>query len=217
MPELNRIEINRENAQHSTGPVTEAGKKKVSLNALRHGLTSQLVVMPSEDLEAYKAHLQSLLDEYHPASGTEAILVQTIADASWRMHRAAAMETNLLTLGSAFDPDDLTLRGAAAMVAALESRAKALSSLSMHTQRLSRQFEKSVIQLRALQEIRRMQEQVALDKLLDITEMSKSTGETYHPAADGFVFTDLQITAARQARNRDLRSAAAYKYRQTVA
>jgi hypothetical protein len=213
MPELNRIEINRENAQHSTGPQTEAGKKKASLNALRHGLTSQLVVMPSEDLEAYKEHLKSLLDEYQPASATEAILVQTIADASWRMHRAAAIETNLLTLGSAFAPDDLTVRGAAAMVAALENHAKALSNLSMHTQRLSRQFEKSVTQLRALQEIRRLQEQAALENLVNILEMSESKGETYHPSTDGFVFTDPQIAAARRARNRDRRSADALKYR----
>lgn len=35
----NRAEINRANAQHSTGPKTEAGKKQSSLNALRQGLT----------------------------------------------------------------------------------------------------------------------------------------------------------------------------------
>ena len=52
----NRAEINRENAQHSTGPKTEAGKKQSSLNALRHGLTGQIVVMPTEDLAAYQLH-----------------------------------------------------------------------------------------------------------------------------------------------------------------
>jgi hypothetical protein len=54
-----RTEINRANAQHSTGPKTESGKQKSSLNALRHGLTSQIVVMPTEDLAAYQLHLQS--------------------------------------------------------------------------------------------------------------------------------------------------------------
>ncbi|MFO0887832.1 MAG: hypothetical protein U0790_01670 [Isosphaeraceae bacterium] len=33
-----RIEANRRNAQRSTGPRTEAGKDKVRLNALKHGL-----------------------------------------------------------------------------------------------------------------------------------------------------------------------------------
>jgi hypothetical protein len=46
----NRIQINQANAKHSTGPKTKAGKHRSSLNALRHGLTGQLVVMPTEDL-----------------------------------------------------------------------------------------------------------------------------------------------------------------------
>jgi hypothetical protein len=213
MPEQNRIEINRENAKHSTEPITEEGKKKVSLNALRHGLTSQLVVMPFEDLEAYKEHLKSFLDEYHPVGATEASLVQALADATWRMNRATALETNLITYGSAFEPDDLTVRSAEAMVAALESRAKALANFSMHTQRLSRQFEKAVVQLRALQQTRREQEQKDLNHLLDITEMYKSKGEPYDPAEHGFVFSGPQIEAARRLQNRRRRIAEAQKYR----
>src|SRR5271155_3556862 len=54
-----RAEINRANSQHSTGPKTPEGKKRISLNALRHGLTGQIVVMPTEDLQAYQRHLQS--------------------------------------------------------------------------------------------------------------------------------------------------------------
>src|ERR1700685_2423514 len=94
-----KAEINRANAQHSTGPKTEAGKKQSSLNALRHGLTGQIVVMPSEDLHAYQLHLNSFTDEYHPKGATESHLVQALADASWRLNRVAALETNLLTLG----------------------------------------------------------------------------------------------------------------------
>ena len=42
---------------------------------------------------------------------------------------------------------------------------KALSILSVYTQRLSRQFEKTVSQLRDLQKTRREQEEQALDQL----------------------------------------------------
>jgi hypothetical protein len=215
----NRTEINRENAQHSTGPVTEAGKKKVSLNAIRHGLTSQIVVLPSEDVQAYQAHLKSFLDEYHPQGPTEATLVQALADASWRLSRAAAMETNLLTLGAVLQPDASTSQAqhAMAMVAALESHTKSLANLSMLTQRLSRQFEKTVTQLRDLQKTRRAQEQTDLNNLLAVMEMSKSKGETYDPAQDGFVFSEPQIAAARRARNRDRRIAEAQKYRPAAA
>ncbi len=158
--EINRAQINIANAQHSTGPKTPEGKKKSSLNALRHGLTGQIVVMPTEDLEAYQSHLKSFADECDPQGAIESNLVQALADASWRLNRAAALEANLLTLAAARHPlilDDAPsqVRDALAIAAALESQTKALSNLSIHTQRLSRQFERTAAQLRELQETRR--------------------------------------------------------------
>jgi hypothetical protein len=213
----NRAEINRENAQHSTGPKTAEGKSRSSLNALRHGLTGQIVVMPTEDLQAYQLHLESFTDEYHPKGATEAHLVQALADTSWRLNRVAALETNLLTLGVTHEAP-LTdappqVRDAMSIVAALESQSKALSNLSMHSQRLSRQFERTVVQLRQLQETRRAQEKLDLNHLLDIMEMLESTGETYDPSADGFVFSDQQIEESKRARNRERLALEAYQHR----
>lgn len=88
------IETNRANAQHSTGPKTEGCKHRSSLNALRHGLTSQIVVMPNEDLQLYQQHVKNFEDEYHPTGATEQQLVQFLADASWRLNRAAVLESN---------------------------------------------------------------------------------------------------------------------------
>ena len=184
MTTVSRTEINRANAQHSTGPKTESGKQRSSMNALRHGLTSQVVVMPTEELEAYQLHLKSFTEEYDPQGATEANLVQALADASWRLNRVVALETNLLMQGD------------------LESQSKALANLSMHSQRLSRQFERTVTQLRALQEIRLAEERSDLHDLLNIMEMTESTGETYDPSADGFVFSQPQIDAAIRARRR---------------
>ncbi|MGA3187845.1 MAG: hypothetical protein ABSF22_12120 [Bryobacteraceae bacterium] len=196
-----RAEINRANAQHSTGPKTETGKKLSSLNALRHGLTGQIVVMPSEDLQAYQLHLKSFTDEYHPEGATESHLVQALADASWRLNRVAALETNLLILGITHECDPIA--GALAIASALESQSKALSNLSMHSQRLSRQFERTVAQLRELQKTRRAQESHDLNDLLDIMEMCESQGETYDPSEDGFVFSSTQIDQAIRTRNRE--------------
>jgi len=192
MTTASRIDINRANAQHSTGPKTESGKQRSSMNALRHGLTSQVVVMPTEELEAYQLHLKSFAEEYDPKGATESNLVQALADASWRLNRVVALETNLLMQGD------------------LESQSKALANLSMHSQRLSRQFERTVTQLRALQEIRLAEERSDLHDLLNIMEMTESTGETYDPSEDGFVFSQPQIDAAIRVRRRQQLALEAY-------
>ena len=184
-------EINRANAQHSTGPQTPEGKQRSSMNSLRHGLTSQIVVMPNEDLEPYQSHLKSFTDEYHPQGATEAQLVQALADTSWRLNRVAAIEANVLKF--------------ATMAVMPENDSKALANLSLHSQRLSRQFERTVTQLRDLQESRLAQQQQDLDTVLE------SKGETYRPSDDGFVFSPAQINRAILRRNRQRRGEAAHK------
>jgi allophanate hydrolase subunit 1 len=198
----NRSEINRANSQHSTGPKTAEGKKISSLNALRHGLTGQLVVMPTEDLEAYQHHLASFFVEYDPKGATEAHLVQALADTSWRLNRVAALETNLLSI--CYTPRDL--------VDGLMDQAKALANLSIHSQRLSRQFERTVAQLRELQKTRQDQESRDLKNVLNIMEMYQSKGETYRPSDDGFVSSPTQITQAIRARKRERLSSEAYHH-----
>ena len=215
----NRIEINRENSQHSTGPKTEAGKQRSSLNALRHGLTGQIVVMPTEDLQAYQLHLKSFADEYNPQGATEENLVQSLADTSWRLNRVAAQETNLLSLGLDH-PTNIDappqIQDAMSIAAALESQSKALSNLSMHSQRLSRQFERTVTQLRDLQQTRRAQEKKALNDLLDVLEMHEAKGEPYNPSEDGFVFSEQQITESIRTRNRERAIDQAWKHRRAA-
>ncbi len=193
-----RTEINRANSEHSTGPITEAGKQRSSLNALRHGLTAQTVVLPTEDLDAYQSHLKSFTTEYHPKGATECNLVQALADATWRLNRIPTLEASLLSVAP---DDDLT---GTALLAFLERQAKAVAVFSIHSQRLSRQIEKTAAQLRDVQGTRLWKESNDMDALLYITEMYENRGETYDPSEDGFVFTKTQIHLAQQARNRIL-------------
>jgi hypothetical protein len=198
-----RATINRANAQRSTGPKTEAGKRRSSLNAVRHGLTGQIVVMPAEDLAAYQRHVKSLNDQYHPADATEAQLVQSAADASWRLNRIAALESNILSLSVIGDD---ALEDTMAIAAAFEQQSKALANLSLHSQRLSRQFERTITQLRELQKERRAQEKRDMYDLLKIMEAREEKGVPYNPSDDGFVFTAAQIHAARQQKDRSDRA-----------
>ena len=190
---IDRAQINRNNAYHSTGPKTEAGKQRSCLNALRHGLTGQTVVMPAEDLEAYQFHIQSFVDEYHPQGPTETQLVQSLADSAWRLNRVAALETNLLTHDIVYEdfPNHEStheMREAIAIAAALDSHTKALANLSLHGQRLSRQFEKTVTLLKQLQSTR-LANQKAANPL-----------QTRRLPLSGFVFPNDKIQVSARSR-----------------
>ena len=89
--------VNRANSADSTGPRTESGKQRSSLNALSHGLTARSAVLPTEDPDAYQRHIQQFLDEYKPATPTETQLVHEIANTAWRLNRIPFLEAELLS------------------------------------------------------------------------------------------------------------------------
>jgi hypothetical protein len=159
--------------------------------------------MPNEDLAAYQQHVKSFTDDLQPVGAIEANLVQALADCSWRMNRVAVFENNVQAY--AVPCGDEPIPGGLSVGTALESMSKTLSNLSLYTQRLSRQFEKTEIHLRELQQIRKDQEHHALKQLLDIKEMQEAKGEPYTPKENGFVFSDHQIAAAQQLRTRETR------------
>ena len=88
---------NKANAQHSTGPVSVAGKEAVSANRLAHGLSSdKFVVLPNENPAEYEALFQALKDEHQPTTPTESFLVTELARAQWKLARIQAIEAELL-------------------------------------------------------------------------------------------------------------------------
>jgi len=193
-----RAAINRANAQKSTGPRTAAGKQRSSLNALRHGLTGQTIVLPTEDHSAYQRHSQSFLSEYGPTGATETQLVQALIDTSWRMNRAAAVETNLFSLGIT-EMEDRALanhpdaEAALAMALTFRENARAFSQISIYSQRLARQFQTTLAQLRQIQEERRSRESHQLFDAAQLLQMHKEDGLHYNLAEDGFVFSSDEI------------------------
>ena len=193
-----RAAVNKANARYSTGPRTESGKQRSRMNALRHGLTGQTVVLPTEDHAAYQRHARSFLDEYQPQGATESQLVQLLIDTSWRMNRASAVETNLFSLGIAEREnrplaDHPQAEAALAMALAFREHHRAFAQIGIHGQRLARQFDRALEQLRKIQEERRGRELHQLSNAATILEMHKEDGLPYHPADDGFVFSNADI------------------------
>jgi hypothetical protein len=94
-----QITANRVNARRSTGPKTTAGKARSRMNAWKHGLAAEKVVIPGEGVEQLKAIRRELWEEYEPLPGMESLLVERLAHYAWRMRRALVFEAALLEDG----------------------------------------------------------------------------------------------------------------------
>jgi hypothetical protein len=98
MTSFRQIEANRRNAQLSTGPITEDGKKRSRQNAVRHGMTAETVIDAFEDAEDYAAFEMAVTADYDAQSAVERELVLRLASLLWRLRRATAIESGLFKI-----------------------------------------------------------------------------------------------------------------------
>ena len=91
-----QIAANRLNAKNSTGPRTEAGKRRSRRNAIRHGLTAETTIGGLEDPADYKALQRAIYNDYRPRTNFEIELVARLVSLLWRLRRATAIESGLL-------------------------------------------------------------------------------------------------------------------------
>jgi hypothetical protein len=76
----------------STGPTTEQGKNTSRWNSFKHGLYARQLVLPGEDPAELDALRAALRAEHQPATETEEILVNEIAEQFWRLRRMRHFE-----------------------------------------------------------------------------------------------------------------------------
>jgi hypothetical protein len=100
MTSLRQLEANRENAQRSTGPRTDQGKRVSRRNALRHGLAAETVIEILEEPDDYKAFEATIIADYDARTAVERELVLRLASLLWRIRRATAIDTDLLRIQS---------------------------------------------------------------------------------------------------------------------
>jgi len=189
--QLDRAATNRANSAHSTGPRTDAGKQRSSQNALRHGLFAQTVVLAPEEEAAYQQLCQKFFDEYKPATATEAVMVQQLADTSWRLNRIPQLEDAVLN-NTSLTPQD-----------AIEQ----IGRLGLYSSRLSRQLLNTVKQLREIQADRRQRERHEYRKAAELLIQHDREQKQWDPADDGFVFSRQQVEqfATREIRQNNAR------------
>jgi hypothetical protein len=93
-----QVRANRENAQHSTGPTTQDGKAASCKNNFKYGLTgASFTVLEFEDQDEYNHVLCGLRAEHQPATMTEEILVEKMAQSYWLRKRALYLQDQCCT------------------------------------------------------------------------------------------------------------------------
>ncbi len=170
-----QIKANRENAKKSTGPRTEEGKARVSLNALKHGLLARDAVLPEEDPAEFDRQLRDLEHDLRPRNSLEFELVRQIADAQWRMRRLVRIETAFLAGAieaqrsheEIFHPDNIQpgREGESQLLGAgLLGRTQALLHLARYDAHLSRRYYRAIAELGRLRKLERAAEQYRENK-----------------------------------------------------
>src|SRR5215207_9117728 len=117
-----RLAANRANAQKSTGPKTREGRAASRMNALKHGLLSQEVLICSPHRYESEAELFALhdrfWDELQPMGPLELMLCDQIVTTHWRLRRVLAAESAEMALsvrrgrsqcGRPFEPETTQL------------------------------------------------------------------------------------------------------------
>jgi len=204
------------NAQASTGPKSEEGKKRSSLNALKTGLTGRTVLMPGDDAKAYQDHVCRFIDEFEPANAGEEELVQSLADTRWRLLRIPALETNLYALGQLefadkFDAEAGPVRSGLIQAHTFLAYQKQFNNLVIQETRLCRRFEKEMTELKQLQAERREREGRELEQAARLYLAAKKENKPFDPAAFGFEFSIVDIERFLEARSARVPSPALLK------
>jgi hypothetical protein len=104
-------------ASSGPGPKTAQGRARSIMNALRHGLTARVVVLPTKDMAAYQQFCKEIVDSLDAQTPVELQFAQTIADNQWRINRLRSIEDGMLAQGhfesaGDFDADNTEIHGA---------------------------------------------------------------------------------------------------------
>lgn len=195
-----RFAANLREAMKPTGPNTKNGESRSKLNAVRHGLTVQTMLLPNDDALAYKALCGEFTKYCRPANIIEKVLVQQIADSAWRLGRCTALSENMFSLGhmtgdgNMLMPDP-ALHAAITAPRVLKNNVASLDALGRATSRLQRGMLEAMNQLTAIQNERKAREKVELEAAAAMVKFFKSLHKHFVPADYGFVLTIEKIDA----------------------
>jgi hypothetical protein len=187
-----QIEANRQNAQASTGPVSETGKQTSSKNSTTHGFTGQSIVVSPAEYEAYTGHVKAYVNQYQPISHQQEHLVQQLADLDWSLHQINVQQFNTISLMNAVHTKD-DLEDPIATAKIIGGLARTLNNLNLYEVRRRRAARTVKEELQAAQIAHNEQRNKDLPNAAEIYQMAKVDGEPFDPQEYGFVCSTTEI------------------------
>lgn len=151
MSSLRRIRASRANGAHSKGPKTPEGKRRSSMNALRHGLLAKCVVLENESRQGFEALVAEHVARFAPADGVDLGFIEEMAAAWWRIRRAWTIETRLVDEALAGQPQSEEGARIAAAFAHLAASPQ-FGLLHRYESRLHRAYQRALHNLLLLRE-----------------------------------------------------------------
>jgi hypothetical protein len=213
MSSVKQIEANRANSLLSSGPTSPAGKAKVSHNAVKTGLTGRAVLLPSDDVAAYQAHIDRIFKLWAPEMDEEKRLTQSLADTLWRLERIPVLEAGIFAIGRRelaahfADEEDETVRKAMIEAQIFLFYRRDLNNLSIQESRLRRLCEKDEAELKRLsaerkeaEKARQAEEKRRWETAITNYQAAKHYELPFDPTEIGFEFSADEI--ARRAGQR---------------
>ena len=76
----------------SGGPKTAAGKAVASVNSLKAGIYSNVVVLPGEDETEFNQLEAQFIQDFSPQDIAELTMVRELATVVWKKHRLELLE-----------------------------------------------------------------------------------------------------------------------------
>jgi len=170
-------------------------------------LTARVVVLPSEDMDAYNAFSKEIVDSLDPQTPVERQFAQTIADNQWRINRIRSIEDGMLGMGhfeqaGDFDTDHTEIHSAMTAARAFREDSKAFVNLSIYEQRLHRSMKEALRQLKELQTERHERRKTEMDDAIRLLKTQQMKGLAFDPTEFGFVHSSAEIALEQQRRDR---------------
>jgi hypothetical protein len=101
-----KLTANARNAKKSTGPVTKEGRKRSSMNSLKHGLTARMAMLPDENPTAFHERLFKWKQILQPRDDLELFQAERAVYLSWQLQRVQSAQSARLCFKAHTAADD---------------------------------------------------------------------------------------------------------------